>query len=208
MLRFLCGRLRQILLLKGISSHKELKMYFEGTGEYHQGGCRVCPRRQTWTASSLQAGPFGSSPTALAQVTQTAPLADAAALSAILKVLLIRLPIILDRPDLISPPFKANRGEHMVTPETMSVAAQHALQDMVELQMYLLSQAQHTPWPMLPRTRTNPFEVKKAHSTSVEVSAARELLDLGFIEASSNRTFVVSKPGYQFYKGMIIRLSA
>jgi len=96
----------------------------------------------------------------------------------------------------------------MVTPETMSVAAQHALQDMVELQMYLLSQAQNTPWPMLPRTRTNPFEVKKAHSTSVEVSAARELLDLGFIEASSNRTFVVSKPGYQFYTGMIIRLSA
>ena len=97
----------------------------------------------------------------------------------------------------------------MDTPEkTLSVSGQHALEDMVELQLYLLAQPQEMPWPMFPRTRTNPFEGKKAHSPSVEVSAARELLDLGFIEASSSRTFVVSKPGYQFYKGMIIRLSA
>jgi hypothetical protein len=27
-----------------------------------------------------------------------------------------------------------------------------------------------------------------------------ELLDRGFIEATSNRTFVVSKSGYQFYE--------
>jgi hypothetical protein len=79
----------------------------------------------------------------------------------------------------------------------MSVVAQHALQDMVEGQMYLLAQAQQTPWLLCPRTRINSIE---AHSTSVALSAANELLDLGFIEATSNRTFVVSNPGYQFYK--------
>jgi len=95
----------------------------------------------------------------------------------------------------------------MVTPESMSVLAQHALEDMVEGQMYLVAQSQHTPWPMLPRTRTNPFEAKKAHSTSVELCAVKELLDLGFIEATSNRTFVVSKSGCQFYLRTITRLS-
>lgn len=40
----------------------------------------------------------------------------------------------------------------MVTPEnTLSVAGQHALQDMVELQMYVVAQSQHKPWPMVPR---------------------------------------------------------
>jgi len=63
--------------------------------------------------------------------------------------------------------------------------------------MYLLAQSQRTPWPMLSRTRTNSMEIR---TMSVEVSAANELLDLGFIEATSNRTFVVSKPGYQFYQ--------
>jgi hypothetical protein len=84
-----------------------------------------------------------------------------------------------------------------LTVTEMSVVAQHALQDMIEGQMYLLAQAQRTPWLMFPRTRTNSIE---AHSTSVAFSAANELLDLGFIEATSNRTFVVSKPGHQFYQ--------
>ncbi len=79
----------------------------------------------------------------------------------------------------------------------MSVVAQHALQDMVEGQMYLLAQAQRTPWLLFPRTRTNSIQ---AHGTSVAFSAVHELLDLGFVEATSNRTFVVSKPGYQFYQ--------
>jgi hypothetical protein len=96
----------------------------------------------------------------------------------------------------------------MVTPETMSVAAQHALRDMVELQMYLLAQPQERPWPILPRIPTNPLEVKIAHSTAVEVSAARELLDLNFIEASSSRTFVVSKSGHQYYERQMKRLLA
>jgi hypothetical protein len=95
----------------------------------------------------------------------------------------------------------------MVTPE-LSVIAKHALQDMVELQMYLLAQAQRKPWPMLHRTRTNSMETTRAHSTSVELSAANELLDLGFIEASSSRTFVVSRAGYLCYDRTITRLSA
>ena len=87
----------------------------------------------------------------------------------------------------------------MVTPE-MSVVAQHALQDMVEGQMYLLANAQRMPWFLFPRTSTKSVETTRAHCTSVELSAANELLDLGFIEATSSRTFVVSKPGYQFYQ--------
>jgi hypothetical protein len=97
----------------------------------------------------------------------------------------------------------------MVTPEKMmSVDSQNALQDMVELKMYLVSQARQAPWPMLPRGRTNSLEASKAHSNSVESGAAWELLDLGFIEATSTRTFVVSKSGYRFYQTTIIQLSA
>ena len=40
----------------------------------------------------------------------------------------------------------------MVTAEKMmSVDGQHALQDMVELEMYLLAQSRLAPWSMLPR---------------------------------------------------------
>ena len=42
----------------------------------------------------------------------------------------------------------------MVTPENViSIAGQHALQDMVELQMYLVAQSPYKPWPMFPRRR-------------------------------------------------------
>jgi hypothetical protein len=95
----------------------------------------------------------------------------------------------------------------MVTPE-LSVIAKHALQDMVELRMYLLAQSQQKPWPMLHRTRTNSIETARAHSTSVELSAANELLNLGLIEASSRRTFVVSSAGYLCYDRTITRLLA
>ena len=79
----------------------------------------------------------------------------------------------------------SGRGERIVTPKTMSVGAQNAVDDMAELNMYLLGQTQQTLWPMLRRTRTNSFETRTAHSTSVESNAARELLDVGFLEASS-----------------------
>ena len=98
--------------------------------------------------------------------------------------------------------------ESALNTSEMSAAAQHALEDMVAGQMYLLAQSQQTPWPMFPRTRTKAFETKKAHSTSVELSAVKELLDLGFIEATSNRTLVVSKSGCLFYQGTRTRLSA
>ena len=89
----------------------------------------------------------------------------------------------------------------MVTPEkVMSVGAQHALKDMVELQMYLLAQPQQTPWPMLPRTMRTLPQGQKPYSNPVESSAAHELIDRGFIEQSSNRTFVVSKIGYEFHR--------
>ncbi len=43
-------------------------------------------------------------------------------------------------------------GERMDTPEnTMSVGGQHALRDMLELQMYLVARSQRTPWPLLRR---------------------------------------------------------
>ena len=89
----------------------------------------------------------------------------------------------------------------MVTPESMmSPGGLHALKDMVNLEMYLVSQSQQTPWPMLPRRTKKPLEPKKPHSNPVESSAAKELLVQGFIEATSSRTFVVSKSGYQFYE--------
>jgi hypothetical protein len=89
----------------------------------------------------------------------------------------------------------------MVTPEnTMSLAGRHALQDMVELQMYLVAQAQHAPWPMLPRGADKARDPKRLYGNMVELSAVHELMDQGFIEGTSSRTFVVSKSGYQFYK--------
>ena len=89
----------------------------------------------------------------------------------------------------------------MVTPENMvSVDGQHALQDMVELEMYLVAQSRQTPWPMLPRGVKKLHAAKRPYSNVVETSAAKELLDRGFIEASSSRTFVVSKSGHHFYE--------
>jgi hypothetical protein len=89
----------------------------------------------------------------------------------------------------------------MVTPEnTMSVGGQRALEDMVELEMYLVAQPQQTPWTLLPRRTKKPGEAREPHSNLVESSAARELVDQGFIEATSSRTFVVSKSGHQFYQ--------
>jgi len=89
----------------------------------------------------------------------------------------------------------------MVTAENMmSVGGQRALQDMVEMEMYLVSQSQQTPWPMLPRGTKKLHGAKKPHSNVVESSVAKELVDQGFIEATSSRTFVVSKSGHQFYQ--------
>jgi len=110
---------------------------------------------------------------------------------------------------MISPPFKSNRGENMVTPEkALSVGGQHALQDMVELQMYLLAQPKETPWPMFPRCKSTPLETKLPHCNPVDTSAAWELLELRLIEATSSRTFVVSKSGYQYYERLMKRLPA
>jgi len=82
----------------------------------------------------------------------------------------------------------------------MSAAGQRALQDMVELEMYLVAQSQQTPWTILPRGSRRPPGTRAPHSNLVESSAARELLNQRFIEATSSRTFVVSKSGHQFYE--------
>ena len=88
----------------------------------------------------------------------------------------------------------------MVTPENiMSLAGQHALQDMVEFEMYLVGQSQQTPWPMLPRGTRKRYGAREPFSNPVESSAAKELFRRGFIEATSSRTFIVSKSGHQFY---------
>ncbi len=97
----------------------------------------------------------------------------------------------------------------MVTVEKMmSVDGQHALQDMVELEMYLLAQSRLAPWFMLPRRCRKISGVREPYSSVVEWSAAMELVDHGFIEPSSSRTFVVSKSGYQFYELEMRRISA
>src|ERR1017187_6080266 len=89
----------------------------------------------------------------------------------------------------------------MGTPENMmSVAGQHALRDMVELEMYLVAQPQHLPWLMLPRRTKNLDATREPYSNLVDWSAAKELLSQNFIEASSSRTFVVSVSGYQSYE--------
>ncbi len=88
----------------------------------------------------------------------------------------------------------------MVVPEKpMSVAGQRALQDMVELQMYLVAQSQRTLWSLLPRRSKRLDETRKPHSNPVESSTVKELMDRGFIEGTSSRTWVVSRSGYQFY---------
>jgi len=97
----------------------------------------------------------------------------------------------------------------MVTPEnTMSLASQHALEDMVEFEMYLLGQSQQTPWPMLPRGIRKLYRTREPYCNRVEWSAVNELLTEGFIEATSSRTFVVSKSGYQFYERQLKTHSA
>ena len=89
----------------------------------------------------------------------------------------------------------------MVTPENMiSVAAQHALRDMVELEMYVVPQSQQTPWQMLPRRSKRPHDAREPYSNVVQSGVAKELVKQGFIETTSSRTFVVSKSGYQFYE--------
>ena len=97
----------------------------------------------------------------------------------------------------------------MVTPDsTLSVAGRHALQDMVELQMYLVAQPQNAPWPMLPRRNKGPHDDKRRQPGPVESSAVRELMHHGLIEATSNRTYVVSKSGYEFNQREMKRSSA
>jgi len=92
----------------------------------------------------------------------------------------------------------------MVTPENrMSIAGQHALQDMIELQMYLEARPPFTDWPMLPRRTDGHQQAREPYSNPVESSVVKELLDQGFLEATSNRTFVVSKAGIQFYERKI-----
>ena len=89
----------------------------------------------------------------------------------------------------------------MATPDKdLSVGARHALKDMVELQMYLLAQPQQTPWPLLPRSAKMLSLGQKPYRNPVESSEVHELIDRGFIEQSSNRTFVVSKIGYEFHR--------
>ena len=79
----------------------------------------------------------------------------------------------------------------------VSADAQHALQDMIELQMYLVVQSRETPWLMLPR-RTK-LGRRAPDGKMVEFGVAKELFDRWFIEATSNRTYVVSESGHQFY---------
>jgi hypothetical protein len=89
----------------------------------------------------------------------------------------------------------------MVIPANrISVGGQHTLQDMVELQMYLMSQTQRKPWPLLPRCRKKAPDAREPYSNLVEWGIANELVNHGFIEATSSRTFVVSKSGHQFYE--------
>jgi hypothetical protein len=71
---------------------------------------------------------------------------------------------------------------------------------MVELDMYLLAQAQQTPWHMLRRATKKLQDTRKPYSDRVEWSTAWELLNEALIEATSSLTFVVSKSGYQFYE--------
>lgn len=92
----------------------------------------------------------------------------------------------------------------MVTPEDIvSIGGQHALRDMVELQMYLVTQAQQSPWCMLPRRSKKERGEREPNTSLVAWGVAKELVDRGYIESTSNRTFVVSKTGYQYYEQQI-----
>jgi hypothetical protein len=75
-----------------------------------------------------------------------------------------------------------------------------ALKDMVELQMFLVAQPQQRPWPMLRRTMKPLPENRTPCRNFIEWSAANELVTLGFIEYTSNVTFVVSRSGRDFYQ--------
>jgi hypothetical protein len=88
----------------------------------------------------------------------------------------------------------------MSTEITMSLAGQHALQDMVEFEMYLVAQPQQKAWLIIPRGSKTPYGFGRPYSKVVDWSAANELLNQRFIEATSARTFVVSKSGQQFYE--------
>ena len=89
---------------------------------------------------------------------------------------------------------------------TMSVAAQHAFEDMVELQMYLVAQSQDNPWPMLPRGTKTPD--RKPFCNPVEFGTVRELIDKRYIEPSSSRTFVASRIGCEIHERVMIRIPA
>ena len=82
----------------------------------------------------------------------------------------------------------------------MSESGRHALRDMVELQLYLAIEPQQKPCPMLPRLTSPPVSGRKPHCNPIESGVAAELMDGGFIERTSSRTFVVSKSGYEFYR--------
>jgi hypothetical protein len=84
-----------------------------------------------------------------------------------------------------------------------SVTGKNALQDMVELEMYLVAQSPQSPWSLLARRSKVPDETRLPYSNSVEASAVKELMDRRFVEATSSRTFVVSKSVYQFYERSI-----
>ena len=87
-----------------------------------------------------------------------------------------------------------------VTPNVIvSIPARHAIEDMVELEMYLLAQAQQAPWPLFPRGTKRLHEARSPHSMMVEFSVVSELVSKGIIEATSNRTFVVSTLGRDLY---------
>jgi hypothetical protein len=89
----------------------------------------------------------------------------------------------------------------MVVPEkTLSVASQHALQDMVELQMHLEAHSPYTHWLMLRRRIGGRPEAREPYSNSVESSVVTELLERLLIEAASSRTLVVSRFGHEFYE--------
>ena len=79
----------------------------------------------------------------------------------------------------------------------MSNGVQHALKDMIELQMYLVAQSHGKPWPLLPRS-TKPRS-RGPYCNAVDLGVADELVDRGFIEKTSSQTFVVSKSGCEFY---------
>ena len=76
----------------------------------------------------------------------------------------------------------------------------HTLKDMVELQMYLVAQPRERPWPLLSRRTKTVTNVREPHNNPIESSVAGELVNLGFIEYSSNVTLVVSKYGSDFYE--------